>query len=345
MKRRPSLIVTNEPFQEVPGGVPILHIARPAWAPLRRILGWIPFSGLILDGAADFVVAARMVLEMRRPNAIGMTNLGGSGGGLFCLLNSLGCLRSGPVLAHRALLPAGAGPLRRYLIRRALNGAKLTVVWSRRQADNYSKAFDVPADKFIFLPYKANYSRFPTKPLPVGDYIFSGGNSERDYQTLFEAVEGLPIPVIVSTTKKETIRGLAVPQNVIIVGTEKHAFERLIAGSRLAALCLKKEMIRGSGEATMLNVMWHGKPLVVADDISARDYIEDGKDGLIVPAQDAAAMRGRILELWNDPERAARMGEAARAKVERFYTHQLWQLRMQKLALLAFDETGGGNTR
>ncbi len=113
-----------------------------------------------------------------------------------------------------------------------------------------------------------------------------------------------------------------------------------MAGARMMALCLKKGILRGSGEGTMLNAMRHGRPVVVADDVSAPDYISDGVDGFIVPAGSAEQIRRRIMELWNDPVLAARMGEAAREKAAGFYTHEQYKARMQALAMLMFEEQG-----
>ena len=84
--------------------------------------------------------------------------------------------------------------------------------------------------------------------------------------------------------------------------------------------------------------MWHGRPVVIADNVSASDYISNGVDGFIVPAGNAEQVRRRVLELWEDPALAARMGEAARGKVARFYTHDQWKTRMQVLAALAFGQ-------
>ena len=335
LKVCPRVIVTNEPFSPLSDEVLVKHIELPAW--LSRVLSRIP-ANLFLDWLAAFLIAVRLVLEMRRRDTVGLVSLGHLSGNLFCFFNSFKWFCGGPVLIYRVLLPLNAGRLKTYFLGRALRSVSLVAVWSRAQIENYQRAFECPREKFVFLPYKANHSRGARPaPMPVGDYVFSGGNSERDYKTLFEAVRELPIPVIVSVTKRRILEGLSVPENVILVGTEKQAFERLMAGSRLVALCLKKEMLRGSGEATMLNAMWHGKPVIIADDISAADYISEGSDGFIVPAAAAEQMRSRILELWNDPAAAARIGAAARNKVAALYTHQQWKNRMQALAILTFE--------
>ncbi len=333
MKERPRVIVTNELFPPVSDEVSIKYIEPPLW--FGRVFSRIP-ANLLLDWITAFIVAVRLVLEMRRRDAVGLVSLGNPSGIIFCLLNSFRWFRGGPVLVYRVLLPANSSRLKIYLMGCVLQSVALIAVWSRAQIENYHRTFGWPSDQFMFIPYKANHSRDAAVPMPVGDYIFSGGNSERDYKTLFEAVRGLSIPVIVSTTKQAATRGLAVPENVILVCAEKVAFERLMAGARIMTLCIKKGIPRGAGETTILNAMWHGKPVVAADDVSASEYIKEGIDGFIVPAGDAAQMRRCILELWEDPKLAARMGEAGRAKVASLYTHQQWKNRMQALAMLVF---------
>ncbi len=48
--------------------------------------------------------------------------------------------------------------------------------------------------------------------------------------------------------------------------------------------------LRGGGETNFCNAMWHGKPVIAADSISAKDYIVEGETGYIVPAGDWEAL-------------------------------------------------------
>ncbi len=341
LKKRSCVIVSNEPIDPVTEGVSIQYIAPLPCSLLRKVCRLIPLVERLLDWMVAFYVAVRLVLAMKRPDAVGLISLGKRSGSIFCLLNSFRVFRGGPVLVYRILLRSYSSRLITRFIGRALRSVTLISVWSRAQIENYHRVFGIPRNQFVFVPYKANHSRTPSEPIPVGNYIFSGGNSERDYKTLFEAVRGLPIPVIVSATKSSAVQGLEIPENVILVGAKEPAFERLMAGSRMVALCLKGDIIRGSGEATILNAMWHGKPIVIADNVSASDYIEDGIDGFMVPAGNTEQMRRQIQELWKDPQLMARMGEAGRRKVASLYTHQQFVFRMQALAMLLFGWEGG----
>ncbi|MBB6599054.1 glycosyltransferase family 4 protein [Luteimonas sp. MC1825] len=55
-------------------------------------------------------------------------------------------------------------------------------------------------------------------------------------------------------------------------------------------------------------------PLVTTDVPGCREVVSDGVDGLLVPVRDAVALAAAIARLHDDPELAARLGKAARAK-------------------------------
>jgi glycosyltransferase involved in cell wall biosynthesis len=62
------------------------------------------------------------------------------------------------------------------------------------------------------------------------------------------------------------------------------------------------------------------KPCVVTDIIGPREVIVDGETGFVVPPDDDNALAERILHLLKVPELRERMGEAARRRVEQYYT-------------------------
>lgn len=55
-------------------------------------------------------------------------------------------------------------------------------------------------------------------------------------------------------------------------------------------------------------------PLVTTDVPGCREVVSDGVDGLLVPVRDAAALALALARLQDDPELAARLGNAARHK-------------------------------
>jgi glycosyltransferase involved in cell wall biosynthesis len=62
-----------------------------------------------------------------------------------------------------------------------------------------------------------------------------------------------------------------------------------------------------------------GRPVVVTDIRGCRQVVDDGITGALVPVRDAAAIARAVADLAADPERRARMGEAARDKARRYF--------------------------
>ncbi len=144
-----------------------------------------------------------------------------------------------------------------------------------------------------------------------GGYVFAGGNSDRDYRTLVEAVRPLGAPTWIATTRPELLSGVSVPAHVRVEGTTPEGFRDAMAAARLVVAPMRAGTLRSGGQQTCLNAMLLGKPTIAVGRRWAADYIEDGVNGLIVDYEDAEGMRKAIRRVWDDPEGARRMGERA----------------------------------
>ena len=227
----------------------------------------------------------------------------------------------------------------RYIMR----GFDLIVLWSRKQVVLHADFYQLPLDKFIFLPFKSDHSKnLPIDKLELGDYIFSGGNSNRDYHCLTEAVRGTGIPVVISATNPEIRKKIGYLSNVIVVGAQEPAFTQLMASSRFVVLPMEKTKLRAAGEANFCNAMWHGKPIIASCSLSAEDYIINNETGFVVPSGDSQQLRHRIVELWNDKARCTEIGKQGRKHVLKYFTHEKFIRRLLHLALLLGEEKGAG---
>jgi glycosyltransferase involved in cell wall biosynthesis len=65
-----------------------------------------------------------------------------------------------------------------------------------------------------------------------------------------------------------------------------------------------------------LEAMQHPKPVVATTFGGSQEVIEHGRTGFIENPFDVEAYAGRIAELLNDPERARRMGELGRERLD-----------------------------
>jgi len=84
-----------------------------------------------------------------------------------------------------------------------------------------------------------------------------------------------------------------------------------------------------------------GRPMIAADVPGCREIVRPGETGLLVPARDADALAGAIARLAADAGLRRRMGDAARADVERLYSEE--RIVAETLALYdrALEAAGG----
>ncbi len=281
----------------------------------------------------DLFYAIRLLRETRE-DCVLILNGGAGWLWIFVALGNRFCvLRRRRILCWDIFVEVD-GRWKMALIRAAMPGLDLSVLWSKDQVSSHARFLDMPENRFIFLPFKANHSKGPRYNLPLGNFVFAGGNWKRDYRCLIEAVRGTDIPFIVSATAPEIRKQIGLLPNVIVLGAPEPAFAQLQAASRFVVLPMIYTGLKGGGEANFCNGMWHGKPVIAADSIAAKDYIIDGETGYVVPSGDSQSLRRRILELWNDYEKCACMGRSARSHAEANFTHVQFIRRLLRLATL-----------
>jgi glycosyltransferase involved in cell wall biosynthesis len=93
------------------------------------------------------------------------------------------------------------------------------------------------------------------------------------------------------------------------------------AADHLAAFDLFVLPSRTEGfPVTIMEAMLAGLPVVTSDVGSVREAVVDGETGLVVPAEDTAALVDAISGLVGDPERRRAMGQRARSTAEERFT-------------------------
>ena len=156
---------------------------------------------------------------------------------------------------------------------------------------------------------------------PGGDpaVLAVGKDLARDYRTLVDAVTPLGVRAHIAGYRRN-VTGLDLPP--AITAGDMPIAELRDAYAR--AGCVVVPQFRdgypfgseGGGLTALLEAMAMGRPLVVSDRAIVRDYVRDGVEALVVPAGDPGALRDAIAGILGDPGLAARLGAAARARVE-----------------------------
>jgi glycosyltransferase involved in cell wall biosynthesis len=206
-----------------------------------------------------------------------------------------------------------------------------------REIDNELAAVGVPAERRVFIPNGVDTARF-APALPV---------ARSEARRIFALGDG-PVAVFTGRLAPEKRLDLIIGAWPAVRAAHPDA-ELLIAGdgpemARLSRLTGPGVRFVGALD-DVLPVLQAADVFVLPSDTEglsnalleamaaglaplatavggAPDLITPGKNGLLVPAGDRAALTTALLELLAEPERRVRMGEAARARVIADYSLQ-----------------------
>ena len=243
-------------------------------------------------------------------------------GNRFALLQGL--LRISPV-PHLMVdcLWTNPEPSRLRFIKRGLSkianrGVRKYVVWARHEMQDYPRALGLPEDKFAYLPFHTTTEGYDFQ-VEQGDYIFAGGDGDRDYSTLIEAVKDIPVKVIIATRTKIHGYSKEIYPNVLVKAASHEEFRKLMAGSLMVVVSMKGGLLHSGGQQTYLNAMRMGKPVIVCSP-AAGDYIVDWKTGVVLANGEVNGLHDAIFRLMNDSKLALEMGRAAEDSAKLFST-------------------------
>ena len=155
---------------------------------------------------------------------------------------------------------------------------------------------------------------------PAGPAVLAVGKDlARDYRTLVDAVTPLGVRTHIAGYRRN-ITGLDLPPGITAGDMPIAALRDAYARARCVVVPQFRDGYpygsEGGGLTALLEAMAMGRPLVVSDRGIMRDYVRDGVEALVVPPEDPAALREAVARVLGDSALAARLGAAARARVE-----------------------------
>ena len=260
----------------------------------------------------DWMAAARHVERAWRSGADGLITLFPQRAVIAGARRSV-ALRDRPIVAWCVNIGRLYGGARRLLARHGLSRVDLMVVHSRRECRNYSEWLDLPPERFEFVPLQHGAVAATLEEERSSPFLASIGSAHRDFPTLFEAVRPLGLRTIVVTSPRN-LRGLDVPACVEVrTGLGPEQCLELAQRARLSVVPIANDAT-ASGQVTVIEAMWLGRPVVATRCVGTEDYIEPGVTGDLVPLGDPPALREAIARLWDDEALRLRIGRAARGR-------------------------------
>lgn len=197
-------------------------------------------------------------------------------------------------------------------------------VLSDTYADLIAGEFRFPKERIIVTGFGVNdcYAEFSQMPAPKNyqkdGYALAIGRSNRDYDFLIRAWEGIDYPLVIIS---DTYTGHAQSENIVILrnvaGEESYPW---IANCGLMVIPIDDASVC-SGDTVLLTAMASKRKIIVtAPSTLAEMYVADGKNAVLVPKKIDA-----FREIVNDvlkSEDYADLGEGARNSFLKNYSRQ-----------------------
>ncbi len=284
---------------------------------LLRVLRYAGrYSALVLDGSArrDQVAAALLSLRRRRPAIVIADSTWKTGTNrLDMMANRLG-------------------------IRAIDNPCTTFCVLSTFEVESFPRTWGPLKGRVRFVPWPYTLKESDLqRPATDGGRVFAGGNSLRDYDPLIEAAASIPTPIDIATNMLSAEQLSRCPGNVNAGPVAEAEFHRMMLSAAVVVVPLQPQSDRSSGQTTYVNAMVRGKAIVITDAPGVRDYIEDGRTGLIVSPGDSDEVAQAVRRLLDDPDERRLLGDQARQYALdhlslSHYAHRLLELVDEVLA-------------
>lgn len=244
---------------------------------------------------------------------------------LFLLLQSIVLTKKTPIVLEgcRWYVPNSSfkRKLKKHLMSIIDRSVDKYMVWAQHEIQDYAAEFGIDQEKICFVPFHTTLDGYDFIPSDDG-CVFAGGNGDRDYGTLIEAVRGLDIKVFIAATKKDLFNGIDIPDNVTVQGVSPGVFREKMASCRMAVVPMQQGLLHSGGQQTFLNSMVMGKPTIVVGEKAAAGYIVDGENGVIIKYGDYLALRNAIIALQDSPELRSKIGAASKAYASQMTTEK-----------------------
>ncbi|KXB09558.1 hypothetical protein AKJ60_00085 [candidate division MSBL1 archaeon SCGC-AAA385M11] len=194
--------------------------------------------------------------------------------------------------------------------------------------------YGISESKLIQVPYGVDLSHFKQikKQDNVFRVIFAGGFSlQKGSHYLLQAICELDLPDFefwhlgnVSKEIEPFIKKYS-SDKIILKGPkpQNELYKYYSQGSVFVMPSIQEGLAMVQPQA-----MACGLPLICTTNTGGEDLIDEGKEGFVVPIRDVAALKEKILYLYENPEICREMGQAAKEKVSEGFT---WNEYGQKM--------------
>lgn len=204
------------------------------------------------------------------------------------------------------------------------------VVHSTHEIAVYSRWLRIPAERFTFVPLSVAEKPITESEDEESPFLLSMGTPKRDYALLLRVLADSPYRALI-VAAPHALEGLAIPPNIEVrAGLSETACRQLCQRARMSIVPLL-DLETAAGQVTVVEGMMSGRPVVATRTVGTVDYIDDGRDAVLVDASDEESLRAAIDSLWVDREKRTTIGNAARRSALEKFTFRAVARHMERL--------------
>ncbi len=175
-------------------------------------------------------------------------------------------------------------------------------------------------DEVFFSPERALADPPGDLPAMSQPYIVAAGLEKRDYDTLVQAVDGLPVGVVIGAGSPWRRGGYQrggsrpLPPNVTVSSFDPKQMRALYHRAAFVVVPVTPTL-RACGMNVVLEGWAMGKAVIATRTAGLVDAVTEGVNGMLVEPYDVEGWRSAILRLLSDPGTASELGRAGRELV------------------------------
>ena len=243
---------------------------------------------------------------------------------------------------------------------------------ARQQYDAAMRDLGIEPGRLAVIPYQVDTEFWTPQAVLEEPLVVSVGLEFRDYATLFDAVAGSDVRVVIGAASHWSHHGFGgqTPPHNVQVGSFDYVSLRALYARASVVVVPLVDIDNQAGITTILEAMAMGKPVIATQSLGQTDVVEDrrrprdglrsrpasltkliaGRLGIPVEATgfyvapgDAAGLRRAIDYLLAHPEVRAQLGASGRRVAEELFTVEHFAERMRSLVLASLDATHDGH--
>lgn len=175
-------------------------------------------------------------------------------------------------------------------------------------------------------------------------YVFTGGQTDRDYSAFLTAMAGLDFPALLNAPRRALGKATA-PANVRVQDLmPRNEYFAAVAEAAVVVLPLQP-VLHASGLSLLLAAMSAGRPIICSATPVVREYVADGETALVIPPCNATALRDAISRVMADEALGVALGVNARRRWEDRHTLAAFAAKVDSILNVVVEGRCGNVSR